>query len=401
MKPVKETKMAQGPNDALMRAFEAFKSANDERLAAIEAGRGDVLLEDKVDRIDRALAETKSAIDRLALAQRRPALGEGHRESEHKGAWSAYFRRGDESAIARVETKALTGAANDAGFLAPPELDRQIEARLRQVSPMRSIASVRTTGSGTFKKPVATTNAASGWAAETGERTQTNTPTLVALDFPAAELYANLAATQTLLDDAYLDVDAWIAEEVEQAFAAQERSAFVGGDGTNKPKGFLAYTAAAEASHVWGAIGYIATGAAGAFPATGAVDKLLDLVYAPRAEFRQNARFVMNRKTVAAIRKLKDADGRYIWQPESQSAGSSVLGYPITEIEDMPNIAADAMAIAFGDFQRGYLIVDRAGVRVLRDPYSAKPYVLFYVTKRVGGGVQNFDAIKTMKFAAS
>lgn len=401
MRPqTKETKMAA--HDALQSQFEAFKAANDARLAAIETGRADVLLEDKVERIDRALAETKAAIERLALKELRPPLGQTDAVGEHKSAWSAYMRRGDETALARLETKALTAAANDAGFTAPAELDRLIEIRLRQVSPMRQIATVRVTGAGVFKKPVSTTQAGGGWVSETGDRAQTATPSLVSMDFPVAELYANLAATQTLLDDSYLDIESWIADEVEQAFAAQERAAFVTGDGTNKPKGFLAYTPIADASYTWGKIGYVATGAAGAFPAGGAaVDKLLDLAYAPRAEFRQNARFTMNRKTVSAIRKLKDADGRYIWQPESQSAGSTILGYPVTEIEDMPDVGADAFAIAFGDFQRFYLIVDRAGVNVLRDPYSSKPYVLFYVTKRLAGGVQNFDAVKLMKFGAS
>ena len=210
-----------------------------------------------------------------------------------------------------------------------------------------------------------------------------------------------VAATQALLDDAYVNVEAWIAEEVEQAFAAQERAAFVSGDGTNKPKGFLAYDKIADASHAWDKVGFILSGGAGAFAASNPVDRLLDLAYAPRAEFRQNGRFVMNRKTVSAIRKLKDGDVRYVWQPETQGAGASILGYPVTEIEDMPDIAADAFAIAFGDFQRFYLVVDRAGVTVLRDPFTNKPYVMFYVTKRVGGGVQNFDAVKLMKFAAS
>ena len=144
-------------------------------------------------------------------------------------------------------------------------------------------------------------------------------------------------------------------------------------------------------------IGYVTTGADGGFGTT-PVDKLLDLIYTPKTQYRQNARFVMNRKTLSAVRKLKDADGNYVWDPGDATGASTLLGYPITEIEDMPDVATDAAAIAFGDFARGYLIVDRAGVRVLRDPYSAKPYVLFYVTKRVGGGVQNFDAIKALKF---
>ncbi|MBT9446538.1 MAG: phage major capsid protein [Hyphomonadaceae bacterium] len=400
----KETKMARdgaSPNDQLLEAFAAFRETNDARLSAIESGRADVLLEEKVDRIDRALVEQKSALDRIARGQNRPGLGEPA-ISEHKSAWGAYLRRGDETALSRLETKALSvGSGPDGGYLAPPELDRMIEQRLHAVSPMRAIATVRTTSATVFRKPVSTAQAATGWAAETGARTATATPTLASLEFPTAELYANIAATQTLLDDAYVNVEAWIAEEVEQAFAAQERAAFVSGDGTNKPKGFLAYDTIAEASHAWDKIGFVLSGAAGAFAATNPVDRLLDLAYAPRTEFRQNGRFAMNRKTVAAVRKLKDADGRYIWQPESQGAGATILGYPVTEIEEMPDLAADAFAVAFGDFARGYLIVDRAGVNVLRDPYTNKPYVLFYVTKRVGGGVQNFDAIKLMKFAAS
>lgn len=403
----KETKAAPpngngGGSEALMRAFEAFKVANDARLAALEHGRGDVLLEEKVDRIDRALVEQKSLIERAALNGRRPGLAADPVQSEHKSAWTSYLRRGDVAALASFEAKSLAVSTNDGadgGYVAPPELDRMIEGRLRQVSPMREIATVRTTGANVFKKPISLTDAGSGWAAETGARSQTSTPTLALLEFPTAELYANLAATQTLLDDSFVNLEEWIASEVEEAFAAQERAAFVSGDGDDKPKGFLDYDLVAEGSYVWGKIGYVATGVDGGFGAT-PVDKLIDLIYAPKTQFRQNARFVMNRKTLSAVRKLKDGDGNYIWEL-NDAGGSTLLGYPITEIEDMPDIGTDHAAIAFGDFARGYLIVDRAGVRVLRDPYTAKPYVLFYVTKRVGGAVQNFDAIKLMKFAAS
>lgn len=402
----KESKAAPvGGADALMRAFEEFKAANNARLGALERKRGDVLLEDKVDRIDRALSEQKSLLERAALSGRRPALSADPAASEHKSAWHAYLRRGDIAALSQFEGKALSVVGSpspggqDGGYVAPPELDRMIESRLRQVSPMRDIATVRTTGSNVFKKPISLTAAGAGWVAETGARTQTSTPTLSLLEFPTAELYANPAATQTLLDDSFVNLEEWIASEVEEAFAGQERAAFVTGDGDDQPRGFLDYDLVAEASHVWGKIGYVATGADAGFGAT-PVDKLIDLIYAPKSQFRQNARFVMNRKTFSSVRKLKDDDDRYIWEP-NDSGGSSLLGYPITEIEDMPDIGVDTAAIAFGDFARGYLIVDRAGVQVLRDPYSAKPYVLFYVTKRVGGGVQNFDAIKALKFGDS
>src|SRR5690606_734816 len=186
------------------------------------------------------------------------------------------------------------------------------------------------------------------------------------------ELYAVPAATQTLLDDSAVDLDQWIAQEVESAFAAQESAAFVTGDGSKKPKGFLHGAKVAEDAWSWGKIGYVATGEDGDFSAT--ADELIELVYALKAGYRQNARFVFNRRTQAALRKLKDVDGRYLWMPPAEAGGdASLLGFPVTEAEDMPDIAADSFAVAFGDFRRGYLVVDRLGVRVLRDPYSAKP----------------------------
>ncbi|MEZ5937561.1 MAG: phage major capsid protein [Hyphomonadaceae bacterium] len=408
-----ETKMSApggaGADDvrAAMReinvAFEALKEANDARLDEIERrGTADPVLDEKLAKIERTLDRQQSAVDRLALEQARPALGEDPRKGdpEHKSAWGAYLRKGDDSGLARLDLKALTqGTESQGGYVAPPELDRLIEARLMQASPMRQIATVRQTSSTVFRKPVSL-GAASAWAAETGARTETTAPTLDLLEFPAAELYAMPAATQTLLDDAYADIDEWLADEVETSFASQESAAFVSGNGTNKPKGFLAYSIVADASHAWGDIGYVPSGGDGAFAASNPSDKLIDLVFALPSQFRASARFVMNRRTLAAVRKLKDTDGAYIWRPGAAGEGASLMGYPVTEIEDMPDIASNAYAIAFGDFRKGYLIVDRQGARVLRDPYSAKPYVLFYTTKRVGGGVQNFDAIKVMKFAA-
>jgi HK97 family phage major capsid protein len=406
-----ETKMA-APAGAEARsasadihaAFEALKAANDARLDEIERrGSADPLLDDKLARIERTLGRQQTALERLALEQARPALGEDPRKGdpEHKSAWGAYLRKGDDSGLARLDLKALTqGTENQGGYVAPPELDRLIEARLMQASPMRQIASVRQTSSTVFRKPVSL-GAASAWTTETGARTETTAPTLDLLEFPAAELYAMPAATQTLLDDAYADIDEWLADEVETSFAAQESAAFVSGSGSNRPKGFLAHDKVAEANHAWSKLGYVASGAAGAFPATAPGDRIIDLVYSLKTQFRANGRFVMNRKALSVCRKLKDGQGGYLWSPGASGDPATLMGYPVTEVEDMPDIAANAFALAFGDFRRGYLIVDRQGARVLRDPYSSKPYVLFYTTKRVGGGVQNFDAIKLMKFAES
>jgi len=408
---MKEVKTVSGSPEArevvreMMVAFEAFKSANDERVAQIEKKAGsDTLLEEKVARIDQAVAAAQAKLDRMASMARRPSLGEGGEPvssaPEAKAAFDGYLKTGS---VAGIEIKAgLSTGASSGGYVVPPETERAIERRLMAVSPMREITSVRTVSGGVFKKPVSTAGVVAGWVAETAARPETDPATLALLEFPAADLYANPAATQALLDDAMVDLDEWLAGEVEDAFAAQETSAFVTGNGTNKPKGFLSYDTVADSAHEWGKIGYVASGAAAGFASENPADKLIDLIYAPKAQYRANGRFVMNRKTLSAIRKFKDSEGNYIWAP-AQRLGetSSVLGYPVTEIETMPDVAANSLSIAFGDFQRGYLIVDRAGVRVLRDPFTAKPYVLFYTTKRVGGGVQNFDAIKVMKMAAS
>ena len=416
---MKETKTVSGSPETraamheVMAAFEAFKGANDARLAELEKKASvDTLLEEKVARIDAAVGSAQARLDRALSETRRPVVGDGVAPSggfattspmkgeETKSAFAAYMTGGS---TVGLELKAgLSSGPSSGGYVVPPETERAIERRLMAGSPMREIATVRTVGSGVFRKPVSTAGVEAGWVAETAARPETDPATLALLEFPSADLYACPAATQSLLDDALIDLDEWLAAEVEDAFSAQETEAFVNGDGTNKPRGFLDYDLVEDGGQEWGEIGYVASGAAGAFPVSNPTDRLIDLIYAPKALYRPNARFVMNRRTVGTVRKFKDGDGNYIWQPAQRPGDTaSLLGYPVTEIETMPDIGADAAAIAFGDFQRGYLIVDRAGVRVLRDPYSAKPYVLFYTTKRVGGGVQNFDAIKVMKFSAS
>ena len=400
-----ETKVAFGD---FMEAFEAFKEANDDRLAQIETRMSaDVVTIDKVDRINRAIDETKARLDELTLKAKRPRLGQGDDPApaarEHKQAFEAYVRKGETGGLFDIEAKSMSvGTGSDGGYLVPSETETEIGRRLSAASPIRAIAGIRQVSSAVYKKPFATSGFSAGWVGETASRPETNTPTLAELQFPAMELYAMPAATQALLDDSAVNLDEWIADEVQQAFAEQEGTAFVTGNGTNRPKGFLSYTNVADASWSWGNIGYVATGTAGAFPASNASDKLIDLIYVLKSGYRQNAHWVMNRKTQGVIRKLKDANGDYLWQPAAAADGSSTLmNFPVAESEDMPDIGADSYALAFGDFGRGYLVVDRVGVRVLRDPYSAKPYVLFYTTKRVGGGVQDFDAIKLVKYGAA
>ena len=391
--------------DDFMHAFDEFKQANDERLAQIESRFGvDGVTNDKVERINLALDEQKRVLDALQRKQARPPLGGGSIEpSEHKAAFENYVRRGDERRSQALDAKAMSiGSGPAGGYLVPPETEAAIGARMRDISPIRSIASVRQVSGSVLKKPFAIGGPAVGWVGETGARDQTASPTLKELQFPTMELYAMPAATAALLEDSVVDIDQWIASEVEAAFAEQEGAAFVAGTGGTQPRGFLDYDQVAETNWAWEKIGYVATGVDGAWPASDPSDKLIDLVYALKAGYRQNASWVMNRKSQAAIRKFKDADGNYIWQPPAGAGQRAMLmGFPLVEAEDMPDIGSDETAIAFGDFRRGYLVVDRTGVSVLRDPYSAKPYVLFYTTKRVGGGMQDFDAIKLLKFGVS
>jgi len=400
------------PHDAvvthgeLMRAFEAFKEANDARAARRD---GDVVLEEKLARIDATVDAQARRLDEITLKASRPALGR-ERDArmragapEHKAAFEAYVRTGEAAGLRALEVKAMSIGSNaDGGYLVPPEIEAAIGERLTAISPIRSIAGQRTISSNVYKKPFMIAGPAVGWVGETDVRAQTASPTLDELSFPAMELYAMPAATATLLEDSAVNIDQWIAQEVDTVFAQQEGAAFVAGDGSNKPKGFLSYTTVANDAWTWGNIGYVPSGAAGAFAGSNPSDALVDLVYAVKAGYRQNGVFVMNRRTQAALRKFKDSTGQYLWQPPAQAGGkASLMTFAVIEAEDMPDIAANSLSIAFGDFRRGYLVVDRAGVSVLRDPYSSKPYVLFYTTKRVGGGVQDFDAIKVMKFAAS
>jgi HK97 family phage major capsid protein len=388
--------------------FETFKETNDQRLAEIEQrGSTDPLTIEKLARIENTLDAQQRLTSQLAVKAARSPLGDAvhasPRNLEHKAAFDGFMRTGDTRRMLKLEEKALSvGSGQDGGYTVPAEVEAAVNRSLKAISPIRAIAGIRQVSGNVYKRPFATSGTDTGWVAETAARAQTNTPVLAELQFPTMELYAMPAASSTLLDDSIVNIDEWLAEEVRLAFALQEGAAFVTGDGINKPKGFLAYTTVANASWTWGNLGYIASGVAGAFPASNPGDKILDLIYATKAPYRANGTFVMNRQTQSAIRKMKDGQGNYLWQPSTKPGDTpSLMGYAVAESEDMPDIAANSLSMAFGDFSRGYLIVDRAGIRVLRDPYSAKPYVLFYTTKRVGGGVQDFDAIKLMKFAVA
>jgi HK97 family phage major capsid protein len=351
-----------------------------------------------------ALEGEVAALRGQMLASQRPAL-DGVKGGDVDPARAAfvdrYLRQGHEVG---VELKSFSGASGAAGgYAVPREIDQLIDATLKGISPIRSVANVVRTGSAGYRKLVTSGGIVSGWASETGARGETGTPVFNEIAPPSGELYANPAASQAMLDDAQFDVESWLASEIAREFAAAEGAAFVTGNGTNKPKGFLTYTTTAEAdgARAFGSLQYVASGAAGAF-GSNPQDRLIDLVQSLRAPYRQGASFVMNAATMAAIRKMKTSEGAFIWQP-GLAAGvpATLLGYPVIEAEDMPDMAANSLSIAFGNFQAGYVIAERSETSILRDPFSNKPFVHFYAVKRIGGAVANSEAIKLMKFAAS
>jgi HK97 family phage major capsid protein len=335
-----------------------------------------------------------------AVAVTRPVLSGGTVTNPAKTAFvDGYLRRG-----AEVELKSFTGSVlADGGYAIPKEIDETIDSTLKGISPIRSIANVVQVGSAGYRKLVTQNGVASGWAAEIDQRPITGTPAFNEIVPSFGDLYANPAASQAMLDDAAFDVEGWLAGEIATEFAKAEGSAFVSGNGTNKPKGFLQSPTgtASDNTRAFGTLQYIATGAAGAF-ATNPENKLVDLVHSLRAPYRRGASWVMNASTLASIRKFKDSTGAFIWQAGMVSGQpDTLLGYPVVEAEDMPDIAANSLSVAFGNFKAGYLIAERAETSIIRDPFTNKPYVHFYATKRIGGAVSNSEAIKLMKFAVS
>ncbi len=351
--------------------------------------------------------ERMTLLDRkMMTARNRPALAAAQAEgAPHQKAMAAYLRSGDDDGLRglSIEAKGMnTQVAGDGGYLVDPQTSETVRGVLMSTASLRQIASVVNIEATSYDVLVDRSDIGSGWATETATLTETSSPQVERIKIPLHELSAMPKASQRLLDDAAFDIEGWLATRIADKFARAEAAAFVSGNGVDKPKGFLAHPAIANASWSWGKLGYVATGAAGDFAATNASDAIVDLVYSLSAEYRANAAFVMNSKTAGAVRKMKDADGRFLWADSLQSAEPArLMGYPVLVAEDMPDIGPGALAIAFGDFRNGYTIAERPDLRVLRDPFSAKPHVLFYASKRVGGDVSDFAAIKLLKFAIS
>lgn len=389
--------------EAFGKKFDEFKERNDKRVDALEAEKGK--LSGQVETLNGKLSELdelKSNLERELLELKRPGGGGNSKAvSEHKTAFMNFVRKGKDDGLAELQQKALqTTVDGDGGFAVPEELDRTILELLRDESPMRQICGQMTIGTADYKKLVNTGGAGSGWVGETAERPETNTPTLKQIAAVMGEIYANPQATQTSLDDMFFNAEAWLNGEVAREFAEREGSAFLLGDGTNKPKGLLAYAMAltSDKTRAFGVLQNIKSGTAGDFDA----DDLVKMVYSLKKGYRANALWMMPTMTLFKVRTFKDAvTGAYIWQPGLQAGQpSSLLGYGVAENEDMPAVAADANAVTFGDYKRAYTIVDRLGTRVLRDPYTNKPNVGFYTTKRVGGMLTDSNAAKVLTLSA-
>lgn len=342
-------------------------------------------------------------MDRKSLLAARPALGMGAEvEAPHQKAFAAYLRSGDDDGLRSLpmEGKAMSASvAADGGYLVDPQTASDIKSAMNATASIRAIATVVSVESTSYDVLIDHTELGAGWANETATTAETDTPQIDRITIPLHELSALPKVSQRLLDDSAFDIEGWLASRISDKFARSEAGAFVNGDGVDKPTGFLTYPTVDNDVWTWGNLGYVVTGSN-----TGIVDgdPIIELVYSLGAEYRANASFVMNSKTAGLVRKLKDADGRFLWSDGlAQGEPARLMGYSVLIAEDMPDVGTDAMAIAFGDFANGYTIAERPDLRVLRDPFSAKPHVLFYATKRVGGAVSDFNAIKLLKFGTS
>lgn len=391
--------------DALAQSVADFRALDRDYKSRADAERADALA--KANAAIEAAEAAKKAAEEAAKKAARLAVGGSAGEvspekAEHKKAWGLWARKGIETGLAEIERKAVnltTGA--DGGFALPEEIASTVQARLVEISPVRSVATVVQVSTSDYKRLLDIRGTSSGWVGEATARTETNSPQLAERVASMGEVYANPMVTQQALDDIFFNVEQWIAESIATQFAVVEGTAFVTGNGTNRPRGILNYSTAATADsgRAEGTLQHINTGVSGDFAASNKADVLFSVVYALKAGHRPGSVWMTNKAILAEMRAFKDTTGQYLWQPGlTTGQPSTLLGYPVVEAEDVPAKAANSLSIAFGNFRNGYCVVDRVGVRSLRDPFTNKPYVGFYTTKRVGGMLLDSEAIKVVRF---
>lgn len=392
------------------KAFEEFKQTNDALLKAKAEGKAVADMQEKLAKLNDRLSELdnlKSSLEGLETKLNRPGTpGNGDAQAEaHKQAFGRFLRKGDDEGLRDLEAKTMQiGVQADGGYALPIEQDKQILTLARNLSPMRQVCNVIQVGTSDYRKLVNLGGTASGWVGETAARPATGTSQLAQIAPFMGELYANPQVTQQMLDDAFFDAEGFINDELAYEFARAEGVAFVSGDGVNKPKGLLAYSMAAtdDGTRAFGTFQYLVTGVAGDWAGSNKADILLALIYKLKAAHRAGASWMTCKSILAEMRQFKDGQGQYLWQPSLQAGQPSTFaGHPVIENEDMPAKAANALSLGFGDFKKAYTVVDRLGTRVLRDPFTNKPYVGFYTTKRVGGMAVDTEAVKFLKFGTS
>lgn len=396
--------------EALAVAFEHYKQANDERLELVERkNTDDVLIDDKLRRLDGEINRLQDVVTKVKTAAARPATSQKSRwnepeQSEHSQAFLRYLSKGADHDLYQFESKAYVASDADGGFLVPSDMGDRIMTRMIDTTPMRSLGTVMTTTGDALELVRDAGDGEAQWVSETAAAIDTNGISFGKIRIQTNDLHAMPRASQRLLDDASLNVEEFIINKVASRFANRESNAFVAGTGVGMPRGFTTYPVAAtgDASRPWGTFEYVPTGAAGALASSNAGDALIDLIYKLKVGYQAGASFLMPRAVADVVRKIKDSTGNYMWAP-GMAAGqpSTLLGFPVVLAEDMPAMAANSLSLAFGNFREGYAIVDRLGMRIFRDPYTAAPFVKFRCTKRVGGDVTNFEAIKFLRFSAS
>ncbi|MBB5715854.1 phage major capsid protein [Sphingomonas aerophila] len=390
--------------NALGSGFEQFKSAINDRLNEIQKkGSVDPLTEQKITNMAGDLVALQSTVTDLAKKSNRVGASEANADVDaHREAFLKFARKGIEGNLADLEAKAMSvGSDTDGGYSVPETLSTAIIEKVVQINPLRALCDVVTSTSENVKFLYNKKGTTSAWVGETDARTATNTSQLVEITPSFGEVYANPMVTQKLLDDAGFDVEAFIAAEVAQEFARAEAKAFLSGDGVNKPKGMLAGATAltGDATRPYGTIQHVVSGQAAALPTDLAA--FYQLKYSLKGEYRSGAGFLANSTTLASLMSKADSQGRPLWQP-SLIIGqpSTFLGDPIWECQDMDDVAAGKLPLAYGNYKSAYMIADRIGIRILRDPFTNKPYVGFYTTKRVGGVLKDSEAVKVLKISA-